>query len=207
MTTPAEPRRYRPYIVGGIVLAVALAVIAVTVSLLPAGPAAQPSASPSNDPAASGSSASPSPSLSERGETPPGPATRALPPGEPAPPPPPLVKPPASQTESEVGELVAGFPENIPLVPESTISTSSLDSDGTRVQASVVASTPASAADVTTYYENLFAALGFPGSPLPAASGSSAVSFARGGESVTLTVTPSPDGSRYSLFGVLGAGS
>lgn len=218
MTTPAEPRRYRRYITGGIFVAVALVATAVTVSLLPTHPATKTgvAAPTSSAPAASGgseTSASPDPTASpssppaERGETPTQPDAATGQPREVATAPPRLVNPPPQQSESEVGKLVAGFPDAVPLAPKSTISTSSLDSDGTRVQASLEASTPESAADVTTYYEKLFAALGFPGTPSPAASGSTAVLFARGGESVTLTVTPSATGSRYSLFGVLGAGA
>lgn len=109
----------------------------------------------------------------------------------------------APPSASDVGALVAGFPQAVPIVADSTIVSSSVDSSENTVHATVVARTPYSTDDVVAQYQSAFAALGLPGSPLPSAAGDRALAFSRDGSSVTLTVGPDGSGSTYSLFAVI----
>jgi outer membrane biosynthesis protein TonB len=106
---------------------------------------------------------------------------------------------------SQLGKLVDGFPAAVPLADDSTVVSSSVDSNGGTVHATVVARTSRSADDVVALYETAFAALGLAASTVPSASGDRAVSFSRDGSSVTLTVTGSDSDSAttYSLFAVI----
>ncbi len=68
------------------------------------------------------------------------------------------------------------------------------------------AKTTIASTELITYYETQFAKVGLQGSPSPAVGGSTAVSFARGNDTITLTVTPTTGGgARYTVFGVLAA--
>jgi len=120
----------------------------------------------------------------------------------------PLVTAPLPPTASAAKKLVAGFPAAIALKPKSTIVNSSVSSSGSIMQATLSAKTDASGDEVVTYYEKLFAKIGLAGSPVPSTGGTESYSFARGNDSITLTVTPSKsNGSSYALFGVLNVSS
>jgi hypothetical protein len=103
------------------------------------------------------------------------------------------------------GSVVAGFPGAIPVVKKSRIVSSSVSSSDNRLQVTLEATTSASPAVVTEFYRAHFAALSLYGTGTPSLGGASAMVFALGDDSVTLTVQPDGDGSRYSLFGALSA--
>lgn len=115
----------------------------------------------------------------------------------------PLIAGGAPAPASEAGALVDGFPEALPIVDGSKIVSSSVNSSDNRVQATVVARTARSSDDVVALYEESFAALGLPGSPVPSASGTRSFAFSRDSSSVTLTVGPAGSGSEYTLFAVI----
>jgi hypothetical protein len=104
---------------------------------------------------------------------------------------------------SELGKLVDVFPAAVPIADDSTVVSSSVDSNGGTVHATVVARTSRSADDVVALYEMAFAALGLSASTVPSASGERAVAFSRDGSNVTLTVTDSDSATTYSLFAVI----
>jgi hypothetical protein len=114
---------------------------------------------------------------------------------------------PVPASASASGSLVKGFPSIIPLASASTVASSSIDSSGTIVQATVVARTTVAFGGVVDFYNKQFAKFGIAPTAVPAAGGSVAYSFVRDNDSVTLTVTPADGGSRYSVFGVLDAAS
>jgi hypothetical protein len=103
------------------------------------------------------------------------------------------------------GSVVAGFPSAIPVAAKSRIVSSSVSSSDNRLQVTLEATTSISPAKVTEFYRAHFAALSLYGTVTPSLGTSSAVVFALGDDSVTLTVEPDGDGSRYSLFGALSA--
>jgi hypothetical protein len=225
MKTETGTTRTRRFVIGGLALAGILTAVALTVSNLPAPDstsarsAPSPTASPSPSPA-SGLSPDPGPTVIPEPFVPGVPApdgqrtTSEVPQGgaeQPAlpadPPAAPIVVGGAPVGASELKALVKDFPTALALAPGSSVLSSSVTSSGATMQATLEATTPTAAADVVGFYTDLFAALQLPGSPTAAASGSSAVTFARGTNSVTLTVTPAAEGSRYSLFGVLAIGT
>ena len=107
------------------------------------------------------------------------------------------------RSASQLGKLVSGFPAAVPIVDDSTIVSSSVDSNGGTVQATVVARTPRSADEVLELYQTAFAALGLPATAVASANGDRALAFARDGSSVTLTVSDSSTTTNYSLFAVI----
>lgn len=119
--------------------------------------------------------------------------------------PPALVTLPLPETDSAVGSVVAGFPDRIPVAPQSTVASSSVSSDGARLQATLAANTSLTVSDVLAFYTAAWAEVGLTGAPVPASDGSSAVAFSRGPNSITLTVTPTEAGCEYAVFGTLSA--
>jgi hypothetical protein len=109
----------------------------------------------------------------------------------------------APPSASGIGTLVAGFPAAVPIATDSTIVSSSIDSSGNTVQATVVAHTTRPADEVIASYQTAFAALGLAGSPMQSAAGDRALAFSRGDASITLTVGGDGSGSDYSLFAVI----
>jgi hypothetical protein len=101
------------------------------------------------------------------------------------------------------GSLVKGFPAAVPLAPSSKVVSSSVSVNEKTVQAALDAETSTKPAQVVAYYEKLFAKAGLPGTENAAGPDSRSLSFVRGTDSVTLTVTATKSGARYSLFGVL----
>ena len=126
----------------------------------------------------------------------------SLPPSEPLEP---LLSgaPPASATAN--GSMVDGFPSAIPVAPKSVLGITSVTSSDGIVQAGLDATTPDSAQDVVAFYQTAFGKLGLAGSPSASEGGSTAVSFARGADAITLTVTATGQGSEYTVFAVLGS--
>ena len=102
------------------------------------------------------------------------------------------------------GRVADGFPASLKAMPGSDVHSSSLSSDGGRLQAALDASVTKTPADVIAYYQSVFGALGLTSTPAPAVSGSTAYSFSRGTSSITLTVDPAGmAGSRYVVFATL----
>ena len=133
-------------------------------------------------------------------DTPAGPA--------PAAPVPALVTLPLPDTSSAVGSVVAGFPDRVlPAAPQSSIASSSVAAEGSRLQAALAATTPLPAQEVLDFYSTTLTGLGLVGAPVPAPDGSSALVFTRGVNTVTLTATPVADGSEYTVFGIFSAES
>jgi hypothetical protein len=118
------------------------------------------------------------------------------------PPPPPLATLPP-EAVSAAKALVPGFPDSLTLLAGSTVVSSSLDSDGPVVHATVDATTTESPQSVVEYFQAAFAKLDLAGSPLPAAGADTGMVFVRADSSVTLTVSPTAAGAAYSLFAVL----
>jgi hypothetical protein len=126
----------------------------------------------------------------------------SLPPSEPLKP---LLtgSPPESATAN--GSMVPGFPSAIPVAPKSVLGTTSVTSSDGIVQAGLDATTPDSTQDVVMFYQTAFGKLGLASSPSASVGGSTAVSFARGADAITLTVTATRQGSEYTVFAVLGS--
>lgn len=119
----------------------------------------------------------------------------------------PLVRQPLPKSDSAEGELVAGFPTNLlPIATDATVSSSSVTTEGDRMQAGVEASSPLAVPDVIAYYQAAYAALGLSAREIDAISGSSAYAFAQGDNTITLTVVPTASGSTFTLFGAFRAG-
>lgn len=133
--------------------------------------------------------------------------------GKPSPTPLPTSRPPAPilggqapKSMSAEGKLVRGFPSTIPVAPNSVISSSSVASSNGVVQAALDANSSAPAADVTAFYQSALTKLGLSGRPLPSVGGSTAQSFARADDSITLTVTPLSGGrSHFTILAILRA--
>ena len=117
----------------------------------------------------------------------------------------PLLSGSAPKTASKTGSLVDGFPARIPVVHASTIDNSAVSSSGDNVQATLVAKTTMSAADLLYFYQSAFAKTGLIATEVPAVGGSTAFSFTHSNDTVTLTVTSTKSGANYSLYAVLRA--
>ncbi|MHB1064833.1 MAG: hypothetical protein ACYC1Z_10190 [Georgenia sp.] len=103
-----------------------------------------------------------------------------------------------------VDALVAEFPtEVITLAPSSTVLSSSVSSDGRRLQASVQATDTGSVADVLAYFTDTLGALGFAATESPTTAGSTAVSFTRGPHVVVVNAHPQSGGAVFTVAGVL----
>ncbi|MFB7891617.1 hypothetical protein ACFC1I_05415 [Microbacterium sp. NPDC056044] len=188
------------WIVGG----VAVLGIAVAVWLLTAGPGSGASADPEP-------SASPSPTVTQ------GPIPGATPttgsevqePDETAAPidrlPPlttstPLVSDPLPASGSASGELVKGFPADLMgPAPESQVLESSISTEGSTMQVSLVARTDATADDVREHYRTLWAGLGL----TDTSSGDGSVTYSDAFSSISLAFsTSSGTGTVYMVYGV-----
>lgn len=132
-----------------------------------------------------------------------GPTT--LPPSEPLPDP---VSLPFPDTASATGKLVKGFPtRTIPQAPDSTIENSSVAAEGGRLQVTLSAESSLDVADVLDFYRTELAKVGMYDTPAPALSGTSALMFARGDHTVTLSATAVKGGCRYAILGTFTAPS
>ena len=218
MTEISRVETPRRLILLGLALSVALVIAAMTASLLPGAPMAGAGESASPSPAFTGvlkpighgiaSTKAPSNTVPTTAG-PVGPRTTTevqqgaapvatLPPSTVAGP---LVSGPLPASATSTGALVAGFPPGIPLPSGNTIATSSVSSNGNRLQATLSAKTTIDPAELVNWFSQQFAKLGLPGSPAPAVGGSIAYAFARGDDSITLTVTPAKSGgSGFTLL-------
>lgn len=218
----------RVWIIAGLSAAVLIAVGAFVLTQLPAPesgtagsrPVADTSARPSTSsgtpaPAphatdAPGSATSaPSPTAGKRYSTevmPANPqATPALPPSTPLPYP---VSGPLPASASASGRLVAGFPAAVlPQAPDSRIASSSIATQAPRLQVALEAHTGQGVAELLAFYRTALAQYGMYDSPAPAAAGSTAVTFSRDGDSVTVTATPETTGTSYVIYGAFTARS
>ena len=217
-TRAVSPRRL---ILAGLGLSVVLIIVAVAASLLPGTPGTPGSgAGPSPSPLAAAGTLNPiepitSPTDAPADITPSTPkpvgqrttteVQQGAAPVVTLPPSPaagPLVSGPLPASATSTGALVVGFPSAIPLPSGNTIATSSVSSSGNQLQATLSATTTVDTAELVNWFSLQFAKLRLPGSPVPAVGGSTAYAFARGDDSITLTVTPATaGGSHYTLLG------
>ncbi|QNE36683.1 hypothetical protein [Leifsonia shinshuensis] len=122
----------------------------------------------------------------------------ALPPTTPLPYP---VSAPLPKSAAAVGALAAGYPTSVlPQAPGSTIKTSSIASQSNHLQVTLTAGSTQQVTDVVAFYRGILAKYGMYDSAAPALAGSTSALFVRGGNSVTLTVTPATSGTTYALF-------
>lgn len=121
----------------------------------------------------------------------------------------PLVSAPLPATANASGSIVKGFPAVIPQAPQSTITFSSVATQGERMQVGLDATTTVSAADLLAYYRTAFEPLGLVAAPAAAVEGSTALSFVRGDNGITVTVSTSAASPRshYTVTGVFVAGT
>lgn len=118
-------------------------------------------------------------------------------------------KPPADlissrlpKSASAAGKLVSGFPSQVmPTAPDSTVQSSSVTSEGTRLQATLSAHTTRSVEELFDFYRVTLAPFGLYDSPTAAPSGSTAISFTRDTGSIVLTATTDGKGTTYVAFG------
>ncbi len=118
----------------------------------------------------------------------------------------PLVKAPLPKTASKRRGLVAGYPARIvPVVPRSSIRSSSVSPSAGVLQVALDARVRASPDDVIRYYSVRLASFGFASAVAPAVGGSDAVTYQRGKDSLVVTVTANSKekGSSYTVFGTL----
>jgi hypothetical protein len=112
---------------------------------------------------------------------------------------PPLVSAPLPASGTKSDGLVKGFPTKIMgPAPKSTVISSSIASQGTSMQVTLVARSTASADSVRAHYEKLWASLGLRAGL--DANGSPAYSGAH--ESITVTADKTGTGTRYTIYGV-----
>jgi hypothetical protein len=173
---------------------------------------AQPSTTPAPGPAPAPKQGSPSPAIPAPGEDD---DIRVVDPGAPdaGSVPLPASKPlvalvtlPLPDTSSAVRSIVDGFPTGvIPTAPHSSIARSSVATEGSRLQAALTAKTSLSVVEVMDFYRTALAKLGLYDTPAPALNGSSALSFKRGNNTITLSATPVAGGCRYVVFGTFSA--
>jgi hypothetical protein len=171
-------------------------------------PSASVPATPSTAGPGSGAGAGPdAPAAGKRYSTevlpPVAPTSPALPPSDPLPVP---VSAPLPRTASATGGLVSGYPDAVlPLTPGAHVDSSSVASQGDRLQVTLTATTDAGVTDVLAFYRTALAKYGMYDTPAPAQGGATALRFSRDGSTVTITATPSDDGSTYVIFGTFTA--
>ncbi|KQM81430.1 hypothetical protein [Agromyces sp. Leaf222] len=107
------------------------------------------------------------------------------------------------ESAAREGGLVDGFPATIPVLDDSSITTSAVASDGVRVLVTLDATVEDSPQRVLDAYLVEFGLLGMQGTASPAVGGSKALEFVRGGDSIVVTVLPEDSGTRYTLSGTL----
>ena len=175
----------------------------------PAGPAASPSARPGGGSSSrtGGGPENPPPTAGKRYTTeviPAAPATpHALPPSTVAPR---LVSGALPTSASATGALAAGFPgKELPPAPGSKITSSSVATQGSHLQLTLVAKAPQGVTDIVAFYRTALAKYGMYDTADPAVAGSTAVAFTRGADSVTVTATPGSGGTSYVLYGAFSA--
>lgn len=123
--------------------------------------------------------------------------TNTLPPSAKAPA---LLSGPAPSNSSANGELAAGYPAaSLPPEPKSAVISSSVSSDGTHIQLSLVATSGTDTDGVLSFYTNTLAQYGY-FSATVLQSGATEQSYSGPDGTVTVTAQRSPGGTSYSLF-------
>ena len=119
----------------------------------------------------------------------------------------PLVSRPLPKSASAEGKLVAGFPTSvISLPPKTKVVSSSIATEGDRMQATVVASTAATENTVHRYFDGIFTALGLQGSETSAAPGTRATTWSNGIDSIVVATSVDGEVTRFSVFALFTAG-
>jgi hypothetical protein len=218
--------RSRTWIIAGLAAAAVIIAAAVTVDHLPGRSTAEGSSPNSNS---SLSSTVPSPSSKAPGSSKSSPAP--TPGGDPSGPPqskrfttevipgsgpgkglpkstalPEPVSNPLPKTASSVGSLAKGYPSSVlPAAPQSSITTSSVASQGTHLQVTLTAKSSLSTTDVLAFYRTTLAKYGMYDTASPALGGATALTFRRGTDSVTVTTSPVTGGTKYIIYGAFTA--
>lgn len=104
--------------------------------------------------------------------------------------------------------IVDAFPTDVILVPsDSEVLSSSVTSDGTRVQAALDATAASSCADLLIAYRSWFTRGDFTETTTSETADHAQLTFTRGTESATLTTTTERDGCTIALIAVLEVGA
>ncbi|WP_372593089.1 hypothetical protein [Actinotalea sp.] len=127
-------------------------------------------------------------------------ATALVPPGDIV-----VLTGPMPATASATGRLVDGYPSSIvPVLDEITVVSSSVSSQGDRLQLGLQGSSDLSPDEVTAAYVAALAAQSFSSAPGVAIEGSTATQFSRGSDGVVLTVrSRTGGGTELTLAGTL----
>ena len=119
----------------------------------------------------------------------------------------PLVTEPLPKSASATGKLVTGFPTDVISLPAGMkIESSSIATQGVHMQVTVVGTSAASVGDVQSYFQAVFTKLGLTAVVTPAAPGTTATSYSRSSDSITVTTSADSGGTHVSVFAVFTAG-
>ncbi len=120
----------------------------------------------------------------------------------------PLVTAPLPKTASAKGKLVTGFPTQVIAIPAGlTIENSSVASEGEHLQVTLVGTSAGTQGDVQAFYQTALSALGMTGAAASSAAGSTATTYSRGTDNITVTTTADSTGTQLSILGVFTAGT
>ncbi|MDI2097615.1 hypothetical protein [Ruicaihuangia caeni] len=112
-----------------------------------------------------------------------------------------LPLPPAAHAS---GDFAKGFPSGvIDLPPESAITSTSLASEGPRLQAGLVGTSRSAPEAVLEHYRKQFADLGLSSREGTTAPDSTSMVFNAGENTITVTVAASENGTEFSVLGIL----
>lgn len=110
----------------------------------------------------------------------------------------PLMKAPLPASATSDAGLVTGFPRQIlGPIKGSTVMSSSIATEGTHTQITLIAVTTKAQDDIAAHFSALWAELGLK----PSATSNGTVQYTGAHESTTLAVEPSGTGNRYTLYG------
>ena len=217
--------RSRTWIIAGLAAAAVIVAGAVTVDHLPGRSAAEGSGSNSSHSSTPSSPSSNAPGAPTTGSPAPTPGgdpsgppqskrftTEVVPgaaPGKALPKTTALPEPvsnPLPKTASAVGSLAKGYPGALlPPAPNSSITTSSVASQGTHLQVTLTAKSALAIPDILAFYRTALAKYGMYDSSSPALGGATALTFKRGTNSVTVSTTPVTGGTKYIIYGAFTA--
>ncbi|OFI38344.1 hypothetical protein BIU82_18115 [Arthrobacter sp. SW1] len=116
---------------------------------------------------------------------------------------------PAPGEAAAVASLAPGFPQKlIPLMPKASLKSSSVDKNSSPASAALVATIPAPATAVFTFYAKAFAAQGFKAVPGEAVGGTKSRDFIRAnGETANISVVEEAGASTFTVGANVAAGS
>ncbi len=119
----------------------------------------------------------------------------------------PLVTAPLPKSASAKGTLVAGFPTGVISIPPGmSVANSAIATEGVHMQVTLVGTSAASVGDVQSYFQSVFTELGLTASAAPSAPGTTATSYTRGSDSITVTTTADSGRTGVSVFAAFTAG-